>query len=148
MKTKAKTSYARFKKGRKYVCPECGAGYKMPQHLGAHRKHAHGVTGTSDSAVAAQKKKTEKNGKPPEDEYHDQEAAIDLQKWIDKQSQPDLSKEQLVDKIREIVEDAIEETRPKFCPDCGEHIEPLNIVKSSYADRIIDEQLDRLLTDE
>jgi C2H2-type zinc finger len=30
-----------------YVCPECGRSFSRPQALGAHRRRAHGVAGTS-----------------------------------------------------------------------------------------------------
>jgi hypothetical protein len=36
------------RKGVQYACPECGATYKLPQHLGAHRKREHGVPSQRD----------------------------------------------------------------------------------------------------
>jgi uncharacterized C2H2 Zn-finger protein len=41
-------------------CPECGGAYDTPQGLGAHRKRAHGVAGSSAKAQADQ---AARNGK-------------------------------------------------------------------------------------
>lgn len=34
-----------------YVCPECGRAFARPQALGAHRRAAHGIAGTSRSSA-------------------------------------------------------------------------------------------------
>ena len=35
--------------GTVHECPECGVVYNLPQHLGAHRKRAHGVASKRDT---------------------------------------------------------------------------------------------------
>jgi len=37
-----------------YACPECGATFDRPQSLGAHRRQAHGVVGTSKRSMSRQ----------------------------------------------------------------------------------------------
>jgi hypothetical protein len=49
MATQAKTSAA-GKQSNELVCPECGKTFTRPQALGAHRRQAHGVAGTSKNA--------------------------------------------------------------------------------------------------
>ena len=39
--------------GAKLVCPECGREFTRPAGLGAHRKGAHGVVGSSSNALAS-----------------------------------------------------------------------------------------------
>ena len=41
--------------GAKLVCPECGREFARPAGLGAHRKGAHGVAGTSTNATASRR---------------------------------------------------------------------------------------------
>jgi hypothetical protein len=40
----------RAKTDGQYVCPECGRTFSRPAALGAHRRQAHGVAGTSRNA--------------------------------------------------------------------------------------------------
>ena len=49
MATRAKTS-TRTRQSGQLVCPECGRVFTRPQALGAHRRQAHGVAGTSKNA--------------------------------------------------------------------------------------------------
>jgi len=56
-KRSAATTNASRRRGRtssQYVCPECGAAFERPQALGAHRRQAHGVTGTSKRSRSRQ----------------------------------------------------------------------------------------------
>jgi hypothetical protein len=41
-----------------YSCPDCGRTFDRAQALGAHRRQAHGVTGSSASAARARRRKT------------------------------------------------------------------------------------------
>lgn len=43
----------------KFLCPECDAPYDLKTGLGIHRKHAHGIAGTSVLAIARRTKKQE-----------------------------------------------------------------------------------------
>jgi hypothetical protein len=49
MATQAKKSAPR-KPADQLTCPECGKTFTRPQALGAHRRQAHGVAGTSKNA--------------------------------------------------------------------------------------------------
>lgn len=55
--------------GEGYVCPECGREYRLPQHLGMHRKRSHGVPSMRDlgegkvTAKAAKATKATRTGK-------------------------------------------------------------------------------------
>lgn len=42
-----------FKGEPAHKCPECGKHYELPQHLGMHRKRAHGVASQRDVIAAA-----------------------------------------------------------------------------------------------
>ena len=47
------TSAATRKKAAdRFVCPDCGATFDRPQSLGAHRRQAHGVVGTSKRSLS------------------------------------------------------------------------------------------------
>jgi hypothetical protein len=48
---KRTTSTQRRTKGGALTCPECGRTFTRPQGLGAHRRQAHGVLGTSLTAT-------------------------------------------------------------------------------------------------
>ena len=50
--TKAKTASSEF------TCPECGKTFSRAQALGAHRRQAHGVAGTSRKAPAKATRRT------------------------------------------------------------------------------------------
>jgi hypothetical protein len=45
------------------VCPECGKVFTRAQALGAHRRQAHGVAGTSKSAKASKASVASSNGR-------------------------------------------------------------------------------------
>jgi predicted RNA-binding Zn-ribbon protein involved in translation (DUF1610 family) len=50
----------------KFICPECNEAFEYPKTLGSHRRLSHGIAGTSESAVRAQKLKALA---PPEGPY-------------------------------------------------------------------------------
>jgi hypothetical protein len=45
-----RTRNAQTQQARQLVCPECGRAFSRPQGLGAHRRQAHGIAGTSAAA--------------------------------------------------------------------------------------------------
>ena len=50
MATQAKAKGSSTASGQ-FTCPECGRTFTRPQALGAHRRQAHGVVGTSKTAT-------------------------------------------------------------------------------------------------
>src|SRR5258707_62312 len=48
--------------GAKLVCPECGREFTRPAGLGAHRKGAHGVAGTSSNAITSRARSRGRRG--------------------------------------------------------------------------------------
>jgi uncharacterized C2H2 Zn-finger protein len=52
---------SRSRRGR-FVCPECGRVFQRPQALGAHRRQAHGVVGTSKRTLS--RRSTNPGAKP------------------------------------------------------------------------------------
>ena len=48
--------------GAKLVCPECGREFTRPAGLGAHRKGAHGVAGSSSNALASRSRSRRRRG--------------------------------------------------------------------------------------
>ena len=52
MATTAATTKATSAQSGELVCPECGKSFTRAQALGAHRRQAHGVAGTSKNAKA------------------------------------------------------------------------------------------------
>jgi C2H2-type zinc finger len=44
-------------KGGEYVCPECGRAFARPQALGAHRRAAHGIAGSSRGSAPRRRRR-------------------------------------------------------------------------------------------
>jgi C2H2-type zinc finger len=44
-------------KAGEYVCPECGRAFARPQALGAHRRAAHGIAGSSRSSAPRRRRR-------------------------------------------------------------------------------------------
>jgi C2H2-type zinc finger len=50
--TKSRVGRATQSRAGQFVCPECGRKFDRPQALGAHRRQAHGVVGTSTRSAS------------------------------------------------------------------------------------------------